>query len=65
MDTHFFWYDILFKLDKEMTDSRIAFLAHHYKIVNNLQYKRTVNEDNGMVEIDETSPYQGPNPLTK
>ena len=58
-------YDILFKLDKEMTDSRIAFLAHHYKIVNNLQYKRTVNEDNGMVEIDETSPYQGPNPLTK
>ncbi|MCJ8294706.1 MAG: TonB-dependent receptor [Colwellia sp.] len=58
-------YDILFKLDKEMTDSRIAFLAHHYKIVNNLQYKRTVNEDNGMVEIDETSPYEGPNPSTK
>ncbi|ALO35801.1 hypothetical protein CMT41_14545 [Colwellia sp. MT41] len=58
-------YDILFKLDKEMSNSRVAFLAHHYKIVNNLQYKRSVNEDNGMVEIDETSPYQGPNPSTK
>ena len=48
-----------------MADYHIAFLAHHYKIVNNLQYKRTVNEDNGMVEIDEASPYVAPNPQTK
>lgn len=24
-----------------------------------------MNEDNGLVEIDETSPYEGPNPTTK
>lgn len=58
-------YDIILKLDKEMADSRVAFLGHHYKIVNNLQFKRNVNEDNGLVEIDETSAYEGANPETK
>jgi iron complex outermembrane receptor protein len=58
-------YDMLLKLDKDFDNSRVAFLAHHYKIVNNLQYKRTVNQENGLVAIDTSKPYSGANPKTK
>ncbi|MBL4816894.1 MAG: TonB-dependent receptor [Shewanella sp.] len=58
-------YDVLFKLDQEMDSSRVALLAHHYKIENKLHYKRSVNDENGLVEIDKTQPYSGPNPTTE
>jgi len=58
-------YDILVKLEKDLTDSQIGFLAHHYKIENKLHYKRTVNDENGLVAIDKTQPYDGANPQTE
>lgn len=58
-------YDVLFKLEQEFDSSRLAMLAHHYYIENKLHYKRTVNEENGLIEIDKTEPYVGPNPFTK
>ena len=58
-------YDVLFKLEQEFDDSRLALLAHHYNIENKLHYKRSVNDENGLVAIDKDSPYDGPNPTTK
>ncbi|PKG58413.1 hypothetical protein CXF82_04790 [Shewanella sp. GutDb-MelDb] len=58
-------YDVLFKLEQEMDNGRFALLAHHYNIENKLHYKRTVNDENGLVEIDKSAPYTGSNPKTK
>ncbi|MCL1139758.1 TonB-dependent receptor [Shewanella pneumatophori] len=58
-------YDVLLKLEQEFESSRLAMLAHHYYIENKLHYKRTVNEENGLIEIDKSEPYVGPNPFTK
>ena len=58
-------YDVLLKLEQEFDESRLAMLAHHYNIENKLHYKRSVNEENGLVAIDKDNPYDGPNPSTK
>lgn len=58
-------YDVLFKLEQEFDESRLAMLAHHYYIENKLHYGRSVNEENGLVAIDKDKPYDGPNPTTK
>ncbi|MGS0690476.1 TonB-dependent receptor [Shewanella sp. 30m-9] len=58
-------YDLLFKLEQEFDSSRLALLAHHYNIENKLHYKRSVNDENGLVEIDKSGPYSGANPKTK
>lgn len=57
--------DVLLKVEKDFDDQLLQLTSRYYRIDNYINFSNILDQSTGLVAIDPTKPYVGPDPYTK